>query len=106
MLSNRTLRTTMAVALVASLSTVATADTKPAPAAASAKVAATENAPQLSIVEAVRDFGTLPKGQKIDAEFLIKNTGKSDLQIISAQPGCGWWSAIIEPRGAAAARST
>lgn len=53
------------------------------------KAAAEEKAPRLSIVEPVKDYGTVPKGEKLDAVFMIKNTGNADLQIISAKPGCG-----------------
>src|SRR5258708_7336251 len=48
-----------------------------------------EKAPRLTIVEPVKDYGTVPKGDKLDWAFLIKNTGDTDLQIISAKPGCG-----------------
>lgn len=58
-----------------------------APAAADAKEA--EKAPHLTIVEPVKDFGVVAKGDKLDWAFLVKNTGNTDLQIISAKPGCG-----------------
>jgi len=48
-----------------------------------------EKAPRLTIVEPVKDYGTIPKGEKLDWSFAIKNTGDADLQIISAKPGCG-----------------
>ena len=48
-----------------------------------------EKAPRLTIVEPVKDYGTVPKGDKLDWAFVVKNTGDSDLQIISAKPGCG-----------------
>jgi hypothetical protein len=57
-------------------------ETKPA-AAASGK------APRLTIVEPVRDFGTVAKGEKLNWAFLVKNTGDADLEIIAARPGCG-----------------
>jgi hypothetical protein len=50
---------------------------------------AEEKAPRLTIVEPVKDFGTIAKGDKLDWSFTIKNTGSADLQIISAKPGCG-----------------
>src|SRR5260370_24092880 len=46
-----------------------------------------EKAPRLTIVEPVKDYGTVPKGDKLDWAFEIKNTGDSDLQIIAAKPG-------------------
>ena len=49
----------------------------------------TAKAPRLTLVEPLKDFGTVPKGQKIDWAFEIKNTGTSDLEIISAKPTCG-----------------
>ena len=52
-------------------------------------VKAAEKAPRLTIVEPVKDYGTVPKGEKLDWAFLIKNTGDADLQIIAAKPGCG-----------------
>lgn len=63
-------------------------------AAAKANAAATESkdeekAPRLTIVEPVKDYGTVPKGEKLEWSFLVKNTGNADLQIIAAKPGCG-----------------
>lgn len=79
-----------AMALVAALSTAMfaaeTAAQKPAEKAATTENAAT---PRLTIVEPLKDFGTVAKGEKIDWTFAIKNTGASDLHILSAQPGCG-----------------
>lgn len=49
----------------------------------------TAKAPRLTLVEPLKDFGTVPKGTKIDWAFEIKNTGTSDLEIISAKPTCG-----------------
>jgi hypothetical protein len=48
-----------------------------------------EKAPRLTIVEPVKDYGTIAKGEKLDWSFVVKNTGDSDLQIIAAKPGCG-----------------
>ena len=48
-----------------------------------------EKAPRLTIVEPVKDYGTVSKGEKLDWAFTVKNTGTSDLQIIAARPGCG-----------------
>jgi len=50
---------------------------------------AAEKAPRLTIIEPVKDYGTVPKGDKLDWAFLVKNTGDADLNIISAKPGCG-----------------
>jgi hypothetical protein len=60
-------------------------------AAAKAPAAAedADKAPRLTIVEPVKDYGTVPRGDKLEWGFVVKNTGTSDLQIISAKPGCG-----------------
>jgi hypothetical protein len=85
------------VALTASLSFAADQPAKAKKTAAkkteaAAKAAAAKNeekAPRLTIVEPVKDYGTIAKGEKLDWSFLVKNTGDSDLQIIAAKPGCG-----------------
>ena len=71
------------VALTASLALAQEAKKSDAPAAASDK------APRLTIVEPVKDYGTVAKGEKLNWTFAIKNTGSSDLQIIAARPACG-----------------
>lgn len=48
-----------------------------------------EKAPRLTIVEPIKDYGVVPKGDKLEWAFLVKNTGNADLQIIAAKPGCG-----------------
>ena len=62
---------------------------KAAAAEAKAVAADEEKAPRLTIVEPVKDYGTIPKGDKLEWAFLVKNTGDADLQIIAAKPGCG-----------------
>src|ERR1041385_7913330 len=57
--------------------------------AAKAASADEEKAPRLTIVEPVKDYGIVPKGDKLEWAFLVKNTGDADLQIIAAKPGCG-----------------
>jgi len=54
-----------------------------------AKAAPPEKAGRLTIVEPVKEYGEVPKGEKLDWSFLIKNTGDADLQILAAKPGCG-----------------
>ena len=49
----------------------------------------TEKAPRLTVVEPVKDFGTVAKGTKLTWDFLVKNTGTADLEIIAARPACG-----------------
>jgi hypothetical protein len=53
------------------------------------KPASTDKAPRLTLVEPVKDFGTVAKGEKIDYSFVVKNTGTADLEIIAARPTCG-----------------
>lgn len=54
------------------------------------KAASTEKAaPRLTLVEPLKDFGTVPKGEKLTYSFEVKNTGTADLEIISAKPACG-----------------
>ena len=45
--------------------------------------------PRLTLVEPLKDFGTVPKGAKIEWAFSVKNTGTTDLEIIAAKPTCG-----------------
>ncbi|HEX7150543.1 MAG TPA: DUF1573 domain-containing protein [Thermoanaerobaculia bacterium] len=59
-----------------------------APLVAQEKAAASKS-PRLTVVEPVKDFGTVPKGQKLDIAFVVKNTGTTDLEIIAARPSCG-----------------
>jgi hypothetical protein len=65
------------------------AKTTPKPAEVKSDAAKSEAVPRLTIVEPVKDYGTVAKGEKLDWAFLVKNTGTADLQIISAKPGCG-----------------
>jgi hypothetical protein len=58
-------------------------------AGAQEKTATTGQGPRLTIVEPVKDFGTVPKGEKLDWAFEIRNTGTADLQILAAKPTCG-----------------
>jgi hypothetical protein len=45
--------------------------------------------PRLTLVEPIKDFGTVPKGQKLDWSFEVRNTGTADLEILAAKPACG-----------------
>jgi hypothetical protein len=60
-------------------------------------------APKIDVTPETKDAGVVPKGQIIDATFLIKNTGGSDLVITDARPGCGCTVAsfdkVIKPGG-------
>lgn len=56
---------------------------------AAKKEEAAAKAPRLTLVDPVKDFGTVPKGSKLDWSFEVKNTGNADLEIIAARPACG-----------------
>jgi len=58
---------------------------KPAAAPAAGKVAA----PKIEIGQETKDMGTVPKGQVIETDFIIRNSGGSDLIITDARPSCG-----------------
>lgn len=62
-----------------------------APFAVAQEKAAAEAAkgPRLTLVEPIKDFGTVPKGQKLDWSFEVRNTGTADLEILAAKPACG-----------------
>jgi len=51
--------------------------------------AAAAAAPKIDVLEPVKDYGTVPKGTKIDWAFAVRNNGASDLEIKSAAPSCG-----------------
>jgi hypothetical protein len=81
--------TTLAFLVTGSLA-FAQAPAKPEAKGSEAKSEAkSEKAPRLTIIEPVKDYGTVAKGEKLDWAFVIKNTGDADLQIIAAKPGCG-----------------
>lgn len=46
-------------------------------------------APKAEAVEAVKDLGIVPKGDKVKVEFEIKNTGTVPLEIHEVRPACG-----------------
>lgn len=48
-----------------------------------------DKAPRLTVVEPVKDYGIVAKGDKLTWAFAVKNTGTADLQIIAARPACG-----------------
>jgi hypothetical protein len=59
------------------------------PAAGAQAQGKTVAAPKIEISAETRDMGTVPKGQVIETDFVIKNTGGSDLVISDARPSCG-----------------
>jgi hypothetical protein len=46
-------------------------------------------APKMEVSPETKDAGTVAKGQVVDAVFVVKNTGGSDLIISDARPSCG-----------------
>ncbi len=62
-----------------------------APAVAKPSVAKAPEGPQpvIEIAEKIKDFGTVPKGDKIHATFEVRNTGKAPLEISQVRPTCG-----------------
>lgn len=45
--------------------------------------------PKAVAVEPINEAGTVSKGDKISHDFLIKNEGDADLEIVNVQPACG-----------------
>ena len=65
------------------------------------KAAEAAKAPRLTLTEPIKDFGTVPKGEKLDWSFEVRNTGTTDLEILAAKPTCGCtvadFTKIIKP---------
>lgn len=87
---------TIVCSLAAVLVAAAAMAQQPAPAAAQQPQppAAAEKAPEgaqpvIDVVEKIKDFGTVPKGDKIRATFDVRNTGKAPLEITQVRPTCG-----------------
>ncbi|HVN74946.1 MAG TPA: DUF1573 domain-containing protein [Thermoanaerobaculaceae bacterium] len=61
------------------------------PAAAKAPGAKAPEGPKpvIDIAEKIKDFGTVPKGEKINAAFEVHNTGAAPLEISQVRPTCG-----------------
>jgi hypothetical protein len=45
--------------------------------------------PVIDVPEKIKDFGTVPKGEKLRATFDVRNTGKAALEISQVRPTCG-----------------
>ena len=54
-----------------------------------APAAATESKPIIDVVEKVKDFGLVAKGEILKAVFEVRNTGTAPLEITSVRPTCG-----------------
>lgn len=56
---------------------------------AAAAVAQEAAGPRLTLVDPLKDFGTVARGSMLKWDFTIKNTGEGPLEILSVQPTCG-----------------
>lgn len=45
--------------------------------------------PKIEFDKEVHDFGTINEGEKVETEFIVKNTGESELLIADAKGSCG-----------------
>jgi hypothetical protein len=66
---------------------VGAAAQQPAPAATQKAPEAPQ--PAIDIVEKIKDFGTVAKGEKVHATFEVRNLGKAPLEISQVRPTCG-----------------
>lgn len=64
-----------------------TPTTPASPVPPTAPAVAPENAPKAVVAEDTFDAGIIVKGKKVEHAFIVKNAGKSDLEILSAKPG-------------------
>ena len=49
-----------------------------------------DNGAEISMIGGnIKDFGIIKEGEKVDLEFVIKNTGDGDLRIMEVNPSCG-----------------
>ena len=87
---------TIVCSLAAVLVAAAAMAQQPAPTAAQQPQppAAAQKAPEgpqpvIDVAEKIKDFGTVPKGDKIRATFDVRNTGKAPLEITQVRPTCG-----------------
>lgn len=78
---------TIVCSFAAVLMVVAAAAQQPAPAAAQKAPEAPQ--PVINIVEKIKDFGTVAKGEKVHATFEVRNVGKAPLEITQVRPTCG-----------------
>jgi hypothetical protein len=53
------------------------------------KIPRDANTPIMKFETLVHDFGTIMEGDKVETEFVFRNTGKTDLVINDAKGSCG-----------------
>jgi hypothetical protein len=56
---------------------------------AAEEVATSPPAPQLVVEQPVVDVGSVSRGEKVHAEFVVENRGTADLEIRDVRPSCG-----------------
>ena len=44
---------------------------------------------KIMVPDPIKDFGTVAKGETLEWNFSVKNTGSDDLEILKVQPACG-----------------
>ncbi|MEA2599636.1 MAG: hypothetical protein QOF89_628 [Acidobacteriota bacterium] len=54
-----------------------------------ASVLFAEGKPKAVVAEPIKEMGTVPKGEKVAADFAIRNDGDAVLEISNVQPACG-----------------
>jgi hypothetical protein len=100
----------LACLVAAGLFVVAALEAQKAPAAKPAAAKSSAAAPKIEISPETKDAGTVAKGQMVEATFIVKNTGGSDLMISDARPSCGCTVAsfdrIIKPGAEGKIQST
>jgi hypothetical protein len=93
------------VGLAALLATAVAAEgqARKAPAGKAAQAKGVVAAPKIEVLPETKDVGIVPKGQVIEATFVVKNNGGSDLVISDARPSCGCTVAsfdkVVKPGG-------
>ena len=94
---------TLACAAALASSAVADEPTGTIPAPPPATPAPTGPQPKAVVEELTFNAGDVAKGDVIDHDFIVKNTGKADLMILSVKPACGCtapdWTKIVPAGG-------
>lgn len=57
--------------------------------------AADDSEPTLVVSKPIFDFGTISQGQPVQHDFVIRNSGSSELQIRKILPACGCTAAVV-----------
>lgn len=74
-----------------------------APLAAPRRDGSAAGAPHAVLPELTRDLGTIARGEKVPAAFVVRNEGTADLHVLEVKPMCGCtatsFDAVIPPGG-------